>query len=129
MKLLLDTHVAIWSVAESDQLRPDIRALIEDDANEAYVSAVSIWEIGIKFALGRRDAPPFSARDAIRHFEAAGYQLLDITPDLTAAAPELPLLHGGPFDRLIVAQALAFPLRLITHEAVVARYDNSIILG
>lgn len=128
MRILLDTHIALWAVSNPDRLSDKIRTLLEDAENEVHVSAASIWEIGIKFALDRRDAPPFSAKEAIGHFTDAGFTLLDITPDDTVAASELPLRHGDPFDRLIVGQALEVPLRLITLDAKVAAYSDTIIL-
>ncbi len=73
-------------------------------------------------------APPFSATDSIGYFELAGFKFLDITPAHAAYVEKLPLLHSDPFDRLLVAQALCEPMRLLTAEAVVAQYSNVVIL-
>jgi PIN domain nuclease of toxin-antitoxin system len=70
---------------------------------------------------------PLSAAEAVGYFRAAGYVLLDISADHAAAVETLPLIHADPFDRLIVAQALTEPLRLITHDDTVARYSDSIM--
>ena len=70
---------------------------------------------------------PLSAAEAAGYFRAAGYVLLDISADHAAAVETLPLIHADPFDRLIVAQALTEPLRLITHDDTVARYSDSIM--
>ena len=127
MKILLDTHVAIWALLSPERLPNAARHLIADPANMICVSAASIWEIGIKRALRRASAPPFSARTAIEGFRDAGYTLIDVTSEHAAAVEALPRLHGDPFDRLLIAQALVEPLRLVTGDAKVAAYSDTII--
>ena len=105
------------------------RGMIADPANDVFVSAASLWEIAIKFALAR-GAPndmPISAQTALDHFRAAGYQMLDISPTHVVAVEGLPMLHADPFDRILVAQALTVPLRLLTHDLRVARYSDTVI--
>lgn len=126
VRILLDTHIALWAIADDSRLKATARALIEAPDNVVAVSAASIWEIGIKQALGHGDMP-LSAAEAAGYFRAAGYVLLDISADHAAAVETLPLIHADPFDRLIVAQALTEPLRLITHDDTVARYSDSIM--
>ena len=129
MRLLLDTHIALWAVADDRRLSAKARALIVDPANEVVVSAASLWEIAIKHALAR-GAPndmPVSALQALGYFREAGYELLDIAPAHIVAIETLPTLHADPFDRILVAQALNVPLRLLTHDPKVARYSDSII--
>ena len=128
MRLLVDTHVAIWALAGSPRLTKAARDHIADGANEIYVSAVCIWEIAIKRARGRMDAPPVSGRDALALLRSAGYRLLDVTPEHACAVEALPAIHSDPFDRLIVAQALVEPLRLLTHDRDVAAYSDTFIL-
>jgi PIN domain nuclease of toxin-antitoxin system len=128
VKLLLDTHIAIWALTSRDRLSKTARALIADPENAIWVSAASIWEISIKFAIGKKDAPPFSGKDAISNFREAGYFLLDITAAHAATVGELPLIHGDPFDRLIIAQALSEPMRLVTHDTRLGGYSDTIIL-
>lgn len=127
MKVLLDTHVAIWAVSQISKLTQDVRDIVSDAQNDIYVSAVSVFEIAIKYAAGRGNAPPFSAAVAIGYFRGSGYILLDVTWEHALAVEKLPLLHGDPFDRLLVAQALAEPLRLVTHDSKVAAYSDTII--
>lgn len=127
MRLLLDTHVAIWALAEPSLLSVDVQALIADPANTVFVSAASVWEISIKFALAKKGVPPFSGADALGYFRAAGYVLLDITAEHAAGIERLPALHSDPFDRILVAQALTEPLRLVTRDSRVAAYSDSVI--
>ena len=129
MRLLLDTHVAIWAIAGAPGLSKTARDLIGDPANEVIVSAASLWEIGIKHRLARGGLGrmPISAAEALGYFQAAGYELLAISPAHAVAAADLPPLHADPFDRTLVAQSLAEPLRLLTHDAQVAAYGETII--
>ncbi len=127
MRLLLDTHIAIWALTDDARLSPQARSLIEAPDNLVFVSAVTVWEIAIKHALGRFGVP-FSGSDAVQYFTQAGYEWLDIRPAHTAATETLPPLHADPFDRLLVAQALTEPLRLLTHDAALAPYSDTIML-
>lgn len=127
MRLLLDTHIAIWALTDDPHLGKQARGLIESADNQIFVSAVTIWEIAVKHAL-QRFGVPFSGSDALGYFSAAGYQWLDVTPAHAAATEALPPLHADPFDRLLVAQAIIEPLRLLTHDAALAPYSDTILL-
>ena len=131
MRLLLDTHIALWAVADDPKLSSKARDFISDASNDKIVSVASIWEIAIKHALTRRRANgmPISGGVAARFFEAAGYEFLHISPDHAEAVDGLPQLHGDPFDRMLVAQALFEPLRLLTHDPGVAAYSETFILA
>lgn len=126
MNLLLDTHVALWAITDSPRLAPKARDLIANPANTVWVSVASLWEITIKHSLGRGDMP-ISGAQAKAWFEQSGYQLLNIEAAHVLTVASLPALHNDPFDRLLVAQSLAEPLRLITHDAQIAPYSDTII--
>ncbi|MGN6581374.1 MAG: type II toxin-antitoxin system VapC family toxin [Bordetella sp.] len=126
MNVLLDTHIALWAVQDSPLLTSRAREIILAPANTIYVSAASIWEISIKFSLGRGDMP-ISGRQALVYFREAGYRVLAIEPEHTIEVENLPAHHKDPFDRLLVAQALTEPLRLLTHDPLVALYSDSIL--
>ena len=130
MRLLLDTHIALWAIIDSPNLTARIRELIIDPANIITVSTVSVWEIAIKHALarGKPTDMPISGAEALHYFRAAGYVLLNISPEHAAAVEQLPDLHADPFDRLLVAQSMVEPLRLLTHDAKVAAYSDQVIL-
>jgi len=121
--LLLDTHVALWALTDDPRLSQRARALIADPENDVLVSAASVWEVAIKHALGRGDMP-ISGDQALDWFRQAGYQLLPIAPEHAAAVEHLPDHHRDPFDRMLVAQATAEPLRLLTHDPLVLRYGD-----
>jgi PIN domain nuclease of toxin-antitoxin system len=128
VRLLLDTHVAIWAIRTPDRLGRASQAMIADHNNRIVVSVVTIWEIAIKRGLPKRSGhPPFSAAQAIRHVGEAGYDLLHVDEIHAAAVEDLPLLHADPFDRLLVAQALSEPLRLVSADERVLAYGAGFI--
>ncbi|HQR58819.1 MAG TPA: type II toxin-antitoxin system VapC family toxin [Azonexus sp.] len=127
MNLLLDTHVALWAITDHPGLSATARELILSPRATVWISVASIWEISIKHSLGRGEMP-VSGKDAIRYFRDAGYQFLAIEPEHAAAIETLPKHHHDPFDRLLVAQALIEPMRLLTHDSNVARYGDTIVL-
>ena len=130
MRLLLDTHIALWAVVDDPKLPAKAVELIADPANEVFVSVASLWEIAIKRALARGGPNDMtvSAQEALGYFQGAGYMLLDIQSTHVVAIEGLPMLHADPFDRILVAQALSVPLRLLTRDVRVARYSDMIII-
>jgi PIN domain nuclease of toxin-antitoxin system len=130
MRLLLDTHVALWGISDYERLGSETQRLLEDRQSEVFVSVVTLWEIAIKYALpkGRPNDMPVSAKEALAEFLAAGYQVLDVTPPHALAVASLPSLHRDPFDRMLIAQARAEPMRLLTVDRTVAAYGPGIEL-
>jgi len=126
VNVLLDTHVALWAISDSPKLATQARELIEFPSTTVWVSSASLWEISIKHSLGRGDMP-ISAKEALHFFRQSGYSLLSIEPEHTIAVADLPSYHQDPFDRILVAQALMEPMRLMTHDATLARYSDTII--
>jgi PIN domain nuclease of toxin-antitoxin system len=126
LNLLLDTHVALWAISDHPRLSKKARALIESPRSSVWISAATVWEIAIKHGLRRGDMP-VSGQDALRYFQASGYRFLPVEPEHAAAVEDLPALHADPFDRILVAQALVEPMRLMTHDPVVARYNDTVI--
>jgi len=129
MRLLLDTHVALWAIADHPRLSGKARRLIDDPDNRVVISAVTVWEISIKHALARGgpNDMPVSGAEALGYFRNAGFEILPITSVHAAAIEELPPIHADPFDRLLIAQALNEPLRLLTADPRVVRYSDTII--
>lgn len=126
MNILLDTHVALWAITDSPRLRTPARDLIASSSNQVWISAATIWEISIKHTLARGDMP-VSGSEALRYFNASGFRMLPVEAEHAVAVETLPAHHQDPFDRILVAQALTEPMRLITHDATVARYSDTII--
>ena len=125
MKLLLDTHVLLWAAGAPDHLPAAARAMIEDPEHQLFFSAASLWEIAIKHGLGRSD---FRADPALvrRGLLDNGYAELAITGRHAVAVAGLPPLHKDLFDRMLIAQAMADGLLLLTVDPEVARYAGPI---
>jgi PIN domain nuclease of toxin-antitoxin system len=122
MRLLLDTHIVLWSLADDPNLRPAVRAAMEG-AEALYVSAVSVWEIAVKRALGKLRAPD----DLPDVLARTGVRPLAISWAHGAAAGALPPHHADPFDRLLIAQAQGEGLRLVTEDRAFRRYDVDLL--
>lgn len=127
MRLLLDTHLLLWALGDPDRLGTALRDLIEDPANEVLFSAASIWEIAIKAGLGRVD---FTVRpeEVTRGAILAGFAELPVRAEAAAQVADLPPHHRDPFDRLLVAQAMAGPLRLYTADPLLPPYSELVTL-
>ena len=117
-RLLLDTHVLLWALEDNQALSVDARQSIADTRNEVFVSAVSIWEMAIKRSLGKLRAPDNLA-DTVQE---AGFAALPITLAHAEQAGMLPPHHRDPFDRMLVAQALAEGLVVVTDDALISKY-------
>ncbi len=126
MRLLLDTQIILWALTGSARLGAAGRGLIADPANDIYVSTASIWEIAIKHALGRGDMPVSGAR-AAELCAAAGYRELAVAWRHAVVVETLAPLHADPFDRILVAQALAEPMRLLSRDAAVVGYGAMVM--
>jgi PIN domain nuclease of toxin-antitoxin system len=124
MRLLLDTHIFLWAVAGSPRLKRATRRFIES-AEQVHVSAASIWEVAIKARLGKLEADPNALVAAI---ESSGFIELPVRTTHAAGVSGLPLHHKDPFDRILVAQAMAEPLKLLTADAVLAQYSDLVVL-
>ncbi len=113
--MLLDTHVALWLIADSRRLGTGARQLLATASSPAFVSVASAWEMSIKVELGKLDAPD----DLVSRVESAGLTWLALGPDDAWQAREVSgLPHRDPFDRLLIAQAAARGVPLMTADAV-----------
>lgn len=127
MRLLLDTRILLWALDEPERLDPATRDLLEDPSNDILFSAASIWEIAIKVGLGRADFPvrPEAIADSAR---ATGFIELPVHSATAARVADLPLYHRDPFDRLLLAQAMAEPARFYTADRLMARYSELVTI-
>jgi PIN domain nuclease of toxin-antitoxin system len=123
VKLLLDTHAALWWGAADERLSTRALHELEDESNPLLLSAAVVWEIAIKRSLGKLNAPPDLASILI----AAGAQPLAITLDHAAAVEALPWHHRDPFDRILVAQALSENAAIVSQEDRLRQYDVPLV--
>jgi PIN domain nuclease of toxin-antitoxin system len=115
----------LWWLSGDKRLPREADALIGDPENEVYVSAASIWEVAIKTALGRISGDPAVIAAAVPQ---SGLSELPVTGRHAAQVSKLPMHHRDPFDRLLIAQSLLEPMRLLTGDAALARYGETVLL-
>jgi PIN domain nuclease of toxin-antitoxin system len=122
VNLLLDTHTFLWFIAGSEKLTAAARELIEESANQPFLSAASLWEMAIKLSLGRLHlGRPFE--DLIpEQIRLNGIQLLGIELEHVTPVTTLPFHHRDPFDRLIVAQAMAEQMPIVSADPAFDAY-------
>jgi PIN domain nuclease of toxin-antitoxin system len=122
VRLLLDTHALIWSLAGDARLSETVRVAMEDRGNERWISLASGWEMAIKVALGKLTLPiPFKELFPAR-LDALGFVILPIRPEHLHTLLEMPRHHGDPFDRIIVAQALREDFTVIGNDPAFDAY-------
>lgn len=124
MRLLLDTHILLWALADDPKLSSKAQKLIENAA-QIYVSAATFWEMAIKVGLGRLAVDLDEIRD---YCLESGFIELPITSEHAIAVKDLEQHHKDPFDRLIVATAMSEPMKLLTADPQVAQYTPLAIL-
>ncbi len=125
--MLLDTHLLLWSVIDPGRFSESYRAAVEDARTPVYFSIVSVWEIAIKFKLGRAD---FGVRPEriVAAAHNADFAQLDVSVEACLLLAELPLHHRDPFDRMLVAQAMTAPMFLLTVDRQLAAYSELVRL-
>ncbi len=123
MRLLVDTHVLLWAVAEPQKLPNASRAKLEAAENDVLFSAASIWELAIKLQIGRL-LLPIALEDITEAAKLMGFTELAVSAAHAAGVRQLPLYHRDPFDRLLIAQAIHEPARLLTVDVILRRYSN-----
>jgi len=123
MRLLVDTHVLLWAIAEPQKLPGTSQAKLEAAENEVLFSAASIWELAIKLQIGRL-VLPIELEDLMDAAKIMGFTELPVSAAHAAGVRYLPLYHRDPFDRLLVAQAIHEPARLLTADRALSQYSN-----
>ncbi len=123
MKYLLDTHALIWCLSDEAALSEEARHVILDESHEIYASVASLWELGIKFSAGKLNIhPDMVATGAAR----SGFTILDIVASHAVAVANLPVIadHRDPFDRLLVTQAKAEGMIIVTNDRkIIENYE------
>jgi len=123
VNLLLDTHTLLWCLSDDPTLDPKARQAVTSEKNTVHVSAASIWEISIKQSLQKLEAPD----NLLEAIATTRFDLLPITPTHAASVKDLPLHHRDPFDRMLVAQAQAEGMTLVTRDAFLEQYGIAVL--
>ena len=132
MKLLLDTHILMWALADDKRLSEKARVIIEDERNELYYSVISAWEVSIKHAL-HPESFDLSEEDMIRYCEQNNILPVPLSvrhiPALqTLKRSDSSPVHKDPFDRMMIAQAKTDGMLFVTHDGLIAYYDEACIM-
>lgn len=124
MNYLLDTHTFIWAITEKKQLSAPVRRTLEDNSNHIFVSAISFWEISLKYALGKLTISGFTPEELPALATASGFDLLPLSPADSCTYHLLPTHphHKDPFDKMLIQQAINQRLTLISKDKHMAQY-------
>ncbi|MBP5440885.1 MAG: type II toxin-antitoxin system VapC family toxin [Fibrobacter sp.] len=128
MKVLLDTHIALWALLDSTELPTEARKIIEQENVEPVFSLISMWEIAIKHAI-HPDQMPISGAQFLSYCNQAGFQQLMVYEDHVLEVEKLKRskdapIHKDPFDRMLIAQAKAEGMTLLTHDSLLSGYNE-----
>ena len=123
MNLLLDTQIALWWLGDTPELTDVVREAVQDSDNVVYVSAASVWEIAIKRALGKLEI----GDEYVNEIAEQGFLELPIRWEHAKRVEALPMLHRDPFDRLLIAQAQALGLTLVTTDGMIREYSVDVL--
>jgi len=122
VRILLDTVAFLWAVTDAPDLSNNARELFADPGNEVYLSSVSAWEISVKNALGKLPLPDSPARYVPAQRKQHGIETLHLDEEAALHLNRLPALHKDPFDRMLVCQAIAQGLVILTPDRLIAQY-------
>ena len=132
MKLLLDTHIALWAIADTAKLSSKAIKLLEAENNEIFYSIASVWEIAIKHKINP-DNMPISEEEFVELCKNTGFTCLPIDVEhifwiKTLERPEKAPKHKDPFDRILLAQAKCENLKLMTHDSLISYYGEECVM-
>jgi len=127
VKLLLDTHVVLWSATAPDRLPPEARSMLEDGSNDVLVSVVTAWEIAIKQSLGKLELAGIAEHWLPAVLKRSGFEVAELSLAAALRVRGLPWHHRDPFDRLLIAQALEDGYTIVTHDEAFAPYGVAVI--
>lgn len=133
MKILLDTHIALWAIADTSKLPDKVIKLLEEESNEVFYSVASVWEIAIKHII-KPENMPVSEEDFVRLCEDTGFTRLPIETEhifllKTLSRPGDAPKHNDPFDRMLIAQAKSENLMLLTHDSQFPYYGEKCVIN
>jgi len=127
VKLLLDTHVVLWSATQPDRLAANARAAVEDGANDVMVSIVVAWEIAIKQSLGKLTLPRPAEEWLPEVLRRTGFEVAELGLAAALRVRALPWHHRDPFDRFLIAHALEEGCTIVTHDGAFAAYGVPVL--
>ncbi|MEM9777157.1 MAG: type II toxin-antitoxin system VapC family toxin [Chloroflexota bacterium] len=130
MIYMLDTHYILWSLFEPEKIPQNIRAILENEADTKKISAVSLWEISLKYSLGKLELNGTEPEEIYRTLLDAGFEMVELDNELLITYYHLPKKekHRDPFDRLLIWQAMKRGYTVITADKSFLSYENLKVL-
>ena len=124
MQYLLDTHTLLWSIGKSSKLSGTARRIIEDSSHEIFASSVSLWEVALKYSLGKILLGSISPEDLPSYCDRLGFQLMPLEPNDASTYHRLAKIddHRDPFDRMLIHQCIQRSMILISRDGRFGRY-------
>jgi len=127
MKVLLDTHTALWMVNEYEKLSPSAKALLLNEDNALFISIASLWEIAIKVSIGKLSELDGGVNVLLSNMERMPIEILSVTTDHIRIVESLPFIHRDPFDRMLIATAISNDMTILTADSNIPEYNVSCI--
>jgi|SRR5690606_2812866 len=125
MRYLLDTHTFLWALLDRKKLSPKVLGLLQDASHDVFVSAVSFWEISLKFRLGKLDLAGVSPEQLPALAQESGFDLLPLVASEAAGYHLLDAdWHRDPFDRMLIGQAIMHDLTLLSKDKTICQYQS-----
>lgn len=126
MIYLLDTHIFLWSIIDPDKLSEKVLSVIQNEENTILISAVTIWEISVKYALGKLNLIGLEPDELIGYANGMGFEMIPLMPELAAGSYKLSAnWHKDPFDRMLIWQAIQDNLTMISQDENIKKYQSS----
>jgi PIN domain nuclease of toxin-antitoxin system len=126
MIYLLDTHVFLWTIIDPKRLSDKATSVIENNENEIFISAISLWEISLKYALGKLNLIGLEPNELMRQAKDVGFDLMPVSPELAASHYKLNATwHKDPFDRMLIWQAIQKDITLISKDENISKYQSA----
>jgi PIN domain nuclease of toxin-antitoxin system len=126
MKLLLDTHTLLWSIGKSNELSQRVINELENSINEVLISAISLWEIALKYSVGKLSIESFDIREIPKYSKEMGFELIPLDPIEALNSLQLPLKesHKDPFDRMLIYQCIQNRYTLVSKDSRLKLYKD-----
>lgn len=125
MSYLLDSHILIWSITDPEKLSAKVHGILEDTNNRVLVSSISLWEISLKYSLGKLDLQGIMPQQLTELIKQTGFELIGLLPDEAATYHQLEATrHRDPFDRMLIWQAIQNNLTILSKDSDIASYKS-----
>lgn len=124
MDILLDTHFVLWVLLDSPKIKPWQKKHIQNPKNGVFASTVSLWEISLKYSLGKLHLKGITPEQMPELLQTSGYEILDLTKETASSFHKLSREHGDPFDRLLIWQAIENRLQFLSSDPAVPQYTK-----